>query len=593
MADVDIEENDRYCTATATGGETAVPADFPIYDQTEILVERTRAGVKLALTNPTHFTISDVGEEDGFSVDLVAAAQAGDFFEIWGKTRLERVGGYNQSNFQADALNREFDRKTFIEQERRRDTARALLKDLALNKYDAGGARISNVGTPSASSDAVPVSYLDSEFRDGLEALVEEAEGYKDDAAADAAQTAEDRIAVAANALAASNAQTAAEAAQAAAEAARDEAEEVVGNDYQLKSEKGQANGYASLDESGLVPSTQLPSFVDDVIEAANFAALPGTGVTGKIYVTLDNNKTYRWSGSAYVAVNEFTEAMVRATPLTGLDTGSAADVEATDTVLEALGKLQAKAAAGGGLPKNYLTGLTLSNNASDATNDIDIAVGAARADGDAADMVLAAALTKRLDAAWAVGTGNGGLDTGAIADTTYHVFLIKRSDTGVVDVLFSTSATSPTMPANYDYKRRIGSIVRASSAIRRFTQTGDLFLWDAMLRDINVAGAGSAAVTRTLTLPTGVKVEAMIFAPMNGATIPNYAIMSSLDAVDTAPSSTVYNSISGANNQVSSVIFVRTNTSAQIRSRMASGGGSDGLEIFTLGWRDLRGKEG
>ena len=66
----------------------------------------------------------------------------------------------------------------------------------------------------------------------------------------------------------------------------------------------GAADGVAELDSGGLVPSSQLPSYVDDVIEAANFAALPGTGATGKIYVTLDNNLTYRWSGSAYVEIS-------------------------------------------------------------------------------------------------------------------------------------------------------------------------------------------------------------------------------------------------------------------------------------------------
>jgi hypothetical protein len=55
---------------------------------------------------------------------------------------------------------------------------------------------------------------------------------------------------------------------------------------------------------AGKVQSAQLPAFVDDVIEAANFAALPGTGETGKIYVTLDDNKTFRWSGSAYVEIS-------------------------------------------------------------------------------------------------------------------------------------------------------------------------------------------------------------------------------------------------------------------------------------------------
>jgi len=66
----------------------------------------------------------------------------------------------------------------------------------------------------------------------------------------------------------------------------------------------GAADGVAELDSGGLVPSSQLPSYVDDVIEAANFAALPGTGETGKIYVTLDNNLTFRWSGSAYVEIS-------------------------------------------------------------------------------------------------------------------------------------------------------------------------------------------------------------------------------------------------------------------------------------------------
>ena len=65
----------------------------------------------------------------------------------------------------------------------------------------------------------------------------------------------------------------------------------------------GAAGGVATLDGSGLVPASQLPSFVDDVIEAANYAALPGTGETGKIYVALDTGRTYRWSGSTYTEI--------------------------------------------------------------------------------------------------------------------------------------------------------------------------------------------------------------------------------------------------------------------------------------------------
>ena len=53
----------------------------------------------------------------------------------------------------------------------------------------------------------------------------------------------------------------------------------------------------------GKVPASELPSYVDDIIEVANYAALPATGETGKIYVTLDNNKIYRWSGSVYIEI--------------------------------------------------------------------------------------------------------------------------------------------------------------------------------------------------------------------------------------------------------------------------------------------------
>jgi len=72
---------------------------------------------------------------------------------------------------------------------------------------------------------------------------------------------------------------------------------------YEVTSAKGANNGYCGLDASGLVDPSNLPSYVDDVIESANFAALPGTGETGKIYVTLDDNKTYRWGGSSYTYI--------------------------------------------------------------------------------------------------------------------------------------------------------------------------------------------------------------------------------------------------------------------------------------------------
>jgi len=52
----------------------------------------------------------------------------------------------------------------------------------------------------------------------------------------------------------------------------------------------------------GVVPANQLPSYVDDVLEFADLISFPVTGEQGKIYVALDTNLQYRWSGSAYIA---------------------------------------------------------------------------------------------------------------------------------------------------------------------------------------------------------------------------------------------------------------------------------------------------
>ncbi|WP_298606940.1 hypothetical protein [uncultured Thiothrix sp.] len=87
-----------------------------------------------------------------------------------------------------------------------------------------------------------------------------------------------------------------------------------------------------TLDGNGKIPASFLPSFVDDVLEAANQAALPATGTAGVLYVTLDTNKVWRWSGTAYIEISPTAGnadtatklATARAITLTGVVTGSA-----------------------------------------------------------------------------------------------------------------------------------------------------------------------------------------------------------------------------------------------------------------------------
>lgn len=73
----------------------------------------------------------------------------------------------------------------------------------------------------------------------------------------------------------------------------------------QFINSKGAPNGLASLNESGIILSAQLPSYVDDVIEVDTFSNLPGTGESGKIYIVQDTNLTYRWSGTDYVEISK------------------------------------------------------------------------------------------------------------------------------------------------------------------------------------------------------------------------------------------------------------------------------------------------
>lgn len=236
---------------------------------------------------------------------------------------------------------------------------------------------------------------------------------------------------------------------------------------------------------------------------------------------------------------------------------------------------------------RGHISGLTLSNNVADATNDIDIAAGSARDSTDAVNIDLAAAITKRLDAAWAVGSGNGGLDTGSIANTTYHVWLIKRSDTGVVDALFSASASAPTMPANYDYKRRIGSRKRVAGAWQLFTQDGDEVLLLSPAEDVSAATIDTTATNYVMSVPAGIIVTAIVSCIVDTGI--GQVRVYSPDQSDVVVTGANCSFRGDVNNdyQGGAKMHVRTNTSAEIRARASAS-----MTQFTAnldGWLDRR----
>lgn len=120
----------------------------------------------------------------------------------------------------------------------------------------------------------------------------------------------------------------------------------------------GTNGGIAELDSTGKVPSSQLPSFVDDVLEYDSLSKFPATGEAGKIYVAKDTNKTYRWSGSAYVEISPSLALGETSSTAYRGDRGKTAYTHATDS-----GRLTTATASGlykvASTAQGHIAGLT------------------------------------------------------------------------------------------------------------------------------------------------------------------------------------------------------------------------------------------
>jgi len=254
------------------------------------------------------------------------------------------------------------------------------------------------------------------------------------------------------------------------------------------------------------------------------------------------------------------------------------------------------------------LFGLTMSNDAT--AYCLDVAPGFASSDDTAAglaSMVLPNAWVKNLNGAFAAGNGTsfGGLDVGSAptANTWYHVFLIwgynlltSGAGAGVqqVDILFSLSPTSPTMPTgtpnvSWTKKRRIGSIKTTGSGIASFTQVGDEFLWTTAVQDI-VTGTPPAAMT-LLTLPsvpTGVKVFAVLTIYWSGAAAA--VSFQSPDTTNAFNTPAGFVNVMGTGGAATAGNYeIRTNTAGQIT--WGSTVQVADAYVTVRGWKDNRGK--
>lgn len=290
---------------------------------------------------------------------------------------------------------------------------------------------------------------------------------------------------------------------------------------------------------------------------------------------------------------NGIPQSIVNASSITASDTSS---------VLILSGGTVAKAnasAIAGSLPREYISGLTLAS-AADTDHDITVAVGEARDSTDAYDITLSAALTKQIDAAWSVGDNAGGLFSGAVANSTwYYFFLIRRSDTGVVDAGFDTSITAANIPTDYDAYRLLGAVrTNGSANILGFKQRGGgssrRFMFDTPIVDVAVTNPGTSAVARTLTVPPlGVLaiVQPAVYA---GTGVEANLLLSSTDQTDTTPQTVGTASLTAGGNVTGlisakwcfSYAEVDADTSSQIRTRVSGAIADTRMGVITLGWQ-------
>jgi len=219
---------------------------------------------------------------------------------------------------------------------------------------------------------------------------------------------------------------------------------------------------------------------------------------------------------------------------------------------------------------------------------------------GEAADstgsdlMVLPSATTKN-NAAWSLGSGQGGLDAGSFTVSTwYHVYLIKRPDTGVVDICYSTNSTAPTfggnVPAAYTLYRRIGSLFAAGAGIAwtKFFQIGSIFYWDPYFQNVNAGTIGTTAVAQGVSTPPGIRTRATLLVTIVSSTAGDVMLVSPMDIAAQALGGGLANvgAVQASGQAAFTQIDVITNTSQQVR--MVAFFASTTYYVWTAGWDDI-----
>lgn len=239
-----------------------------------------------------------------------------------------------------------------------------------------------------------------------------------------------------------------------------------------------------------------------------------------------------------------------------------------------------------------FLSGWLWSNNGSDAAHDIDIAAGRG-VDTTGAALIQGGAMTKRYDAAWAAGNGNGGR-SGSAADGGWWIHAILDVDDALVDYIFSQSRTAPTLPSGYTLFVPIGWFYVVSGSIVAF-HTSELsgggveLLWDTPTLEVN-STLGTTRREDAVKVPSGISVLAIVTVSLYDASVNILARVCSPYETDAAPSETAaplanLNSHSGSRAAEQKQLRVRTNTDREIAARATGSLGLYAVQTDGFEW--------